>query len=66
MKVRTTIKTFQHDPRNLQLRNHALSGKYHKERSISVTGDIRIIFREENNHQKVTLLRVGPHSQAYK
>ncbi len=65
-KVDHTIRLFEKNHHDSHLRNHALSGTFQGERAISVTGDMRIIFREENDYQRVTLLRVGTHNQVYK
>lgn len=65
-KVRKAVELFKRDPFDPRLHNHAIGGTFQGERSISVTGDMRIIFQEENDYQWVTLLRVGTHSQVYK
>jgi addiction module RelE/StbE family toxin len=65
-KALSTIAEFAADPRTPRLHNHALKGNFLGQRAISVTGDIRIVFQEEGNYQRVTLLRVGSHSEAYK
>jgi len=48
-KVKRTIACFQKDPFDVQLRNHALSGVFLGYRSLDVTGDYRIVFRELSN-----------------
>ena len=64
-KVRLTLRKFQKNPHNSTLRNHPLKGNHYGERAISVTGDTRIVFIKEDNYQRVTLLRVGTHTQVY-
>lgn len=64
--VEQTITIFQKDPSDPTLHNHRLSGQLKQQRSISVTGDIRIIFEEHDEYMIVIFLRVGSHSQLYK
>lgn len=64
-KTKAVITQFQSNPHHPGLRNHALRGTLHGQRAISVAGDIRIIFKENNNYQYVTLLRIGTHNQVY-
>lgn len=64
--VEKTITQFQKNPFYNLLNNHPLSGRLKKQRSISVTGDIRIIFEEHDEYMVVIFLRVGSHSQLYK
>ena len=65
LKVFNTLKIFQNNPNELLLRNHPLHGKLKDIRSISVTGNLRILFKEENNYEKVTLGNIGTHNQLY-
>ena len=65
-KVDNTLKLFIKDPFHSKLKNHRLKGKLIEFRAISVTGDIRIIFKEKNNYTIIILLNVGPHSKVYK
>ena len=64
-KTIASIERFTQDPHNTQLRNHALKGKLKGLRAISVTGDIRIIFREHEGYTVVITLDVGSHAQVY-
>lgn len=64
-KVEITTQRFLKDPYDPRLRNHPLKGSMHDLRSISVTGDIRIVFQEYNNYKIVEFLKVGTHSQVY-
>jgi mRNA-degrading endonuclease YafQ of YafQ-DinJ toxin-antitoxin module len=45
-KAIASLEVFVSNPFDDNLRNHALKGKRHGFRSIDVTGDYRIIFRE--------------------
>jgi len=65
-KIKATLKTFHKNPRDPRLRNHPLKGNRYGECSISVTGDLRIVFIADDNYQRVTLLNVGTHTQVYK
>jgi len=53
---------FESNPQNPLLRNHRLVGK--KENYwFSITGDIRVVYRLENN--RVLLYDIGTHNQVY-
>jgi len=45
-KADESLLVFFKNPKDATLRNHALEGIYRGCRSIDVTGDLRIIFRE--------------------
>lgn len=64
-KAILAIKKFAKNPYDKTLRNHALVGKLHGLRAFSVTGDMRIIFKEYNNYVLVIMLDIGTHSQIY-
>lgn len=64
-KVKITIIIFKRDPHDERLNNHALHGKESAKRAISAGGDLRLIFEQENNYQRVTFYRVGTHNQVY-
>ncbi len=51
-----------------ELRNHWLEWKYKWKRSIDVTGDIRIIFKELSNgkYELVEIYDIWTHAQLYK
>lgn len=59
------IKRLVVNPYEPRLHNHALHGELQGRRAFSVTGDIRIIFREEHDYQDIYLLMIGTHSQVY-
>ena len=65
-KIEETISVFQKNPHEPQLNNHALHGRQKGLRAISVSGDLRIIFVEENNYEIVEILHAGTHTQVYK
>jgi len=65
IKVYKTIKIFSREPFAITLKNHALRGEFKGERAISVTGNVRAVFEEEDNYKKVTFIRVGTHNQVY-
>ncbi|MFC1600054.1 type II toxin-antitoxin system YafQ family toxin [Patescibacteria group bacterium] len=64
-KTISTIKQFTKDPHNPLLRNHALKGRMQGLRAFSITGDVRIIFKEKNNYILVIMLDIGIHNQVY-
>jgi len=67
-KIRQRIKEknilFEKDPYNPILNNHALNGKYTGYRSISVTGNIRIIYKFLDK-DTVLFSELGTHSELY-
>jgi len=66
-KVKERLYIFEKDPNHSSLYNHGLKGRRSWCRSINVTGDIRIIFRElsDGAYELVELVNVGTHSQLY-
>lgn len=65
-KVDEALVIFVGNPFDHRLRNHALKGDYTGQRSIDVTGDVRIIFEEKNSYVEVILIELGKHAQLYK
>lgn len=64
-KVDKTIENFMKNPFSKNLYNHPLKGLQKYKRSISVTGDLRIIFKEQDDYTLVFMLELGTHSQLY-
>lgn len=64
-KTYLAIEKFKENPFDRQLHNHTLHGNLKNVRAISVTGDLRIVFKEFDNYVTVLLLRVGTHNQVY-
>ena len=64
-KIEQIIAIFRQNPCNPCLNNHALHGDRKGRRAISAGGDLRLIFRENNNYEKVVFLLVGTHNQVY-
>ena len=64
-KTDSVLKLFYVDPFDPKLKNHALSGNLIGKRAVSVTGDVRIIFEEHNDHTVVLMLNIGKHSRVY-
>ena len=60
------ISKFRENPLDPQLKNHALKGAMRGKRSFSVTGDVRVIFKEEEKYTVVFMLDVGGHAQVYR
>ena len=64
-KTVSAIQKFAKNPLDKTLKNHPLKGKLAGKRSFSVTGDVRIIFEEEDDYVLVIILDVGTHNQVY-
>ena len=67
-KIRQKVKErnilFEKDPYDPILNNHALNGRYMGYRSISITGDIRIIYKFLDK-DTVLFSEMGTHSDLY-
>jgi addiction module RelE/StbE family toxin len=63
-KIETRLNLFVIDTYNDVLNNHPLHGEYLGCRSINITGDIRLIYREIGENI-ILLLDIGTHSQLY-
>jgi len=62
-KFEKRLQLFQND-RNLPLlRDHQLRGKKNDKRSFSITGDIRIVYKEYGSY--ILFLDIGAHNQVY-
>ena len=46
------------------LENHPLQGKYNGFRSISITGDFRVLY-DPVNHELAHFILIGTHSELY-
>ena len=64
LKFNERIKVFYQNATDKVLDNHALHGKYIGCRSIKITGDWRVVYKEVNNNT-VVLINIGTHSQLY-
>lgn len=60
-----TIDLFQEDPFHPALQNHELHRELIGQRAISVSDDIRIIFREKWHYTEILMLDVGDHKRVY-
>ena len=63
-KFKERRNLFLQDEFNPILNNHALTGEYKGYRSINVTGDIRVVFKREDD--SVTFIKIDSHSNLYK
>ena len=52
-KTKKVVQRFVEDPFASSLKNHALTGRMQGLRSISVTGNLRIIFKESDGYMTV-------------
>lgn len=64
MKFQEQLEIFSVCSTDKRLDNHALHGKYLGYRSIKLTGDWRIIFKEIDK-DIILLVNIGTHSQLY-
>lgn len=65
IRIDQTVQVFRGNPFDLSLRNHKLKGNQKGIRSISAAYDIRLLYREENNHAIVLFIEVGRHEKIY-
>ncbi|MBF8250335.1 MAG: hypothetical protein HW400_936 [Candidatus Levybacteria bacterium] len=68
-KVKGRISLFVQNPMNQLLNNHALAGKFQGCRSISITGDWRVIYSIRlslKSEQEYYFELIGTHSQLYR
>lgn len=63
--VKKSIELFKQNPHDPILKNHALHGKLKGHRAISAGGNMRLVFKVEENYAIVEFLVVGTHPQAY-
>ena len=63
-RFRQRVLLFERDSRHPLLRDHALKGKKQDFRAFSITGDIRVIYVEEEKGI-VRFIDVGTHAQVY-
>lgn len=62
-KLAYRLKLFETSPNDRELGNHELKGKLKGHFSIDITGDIRAIYRF--NDDCIEFIRLGTHSQLY-
>jgi addiction module RelE/StbE family toxin len=58
------LEIFINDPMDESLNNHSLSGKFSKYRSINISGDIRAIYKT-NEDDMAIFIDTGSHSKLY-
>ena len=63
-KVKDRLQLFLEDPFNPLLYNHPLKGKYTDYRSISITGDLRAVFKMLSETEYI-FMAVNTHSNLY-
>ena len=64
-QVDRAIEIFIANPFDPKLRNHKLSGAKKTVRSISAGFDLRILYKEIDEHRIVLLVAVGTHEDVY-
>ena len=62
-RVDERIKLFSQDPTHSTLKNHSLTGAKKYLNAISITGDIRAIYRIQND--RYVFIDIGSHNQVY-
>ena len=62
-KIIERLGLFLENPSNPLLNNHSLHHPYYGCKSINITGNIRLIYKDEGF--AIRLIRVGTHSQLY-
>jgi addiction module RelE/StbE family toxin len=64
-KIKERLQIFIINKFDPVLNNHKLAGKYINHRSVNITGDVRLVYKEEGEYF-ILLIAVGTHSQLYK
>ena len=59
------LTIFTRDPFEPRLKNHKLSGNLSGVRAFSAGYDLRILYREKNDHAHVFLMQIGRHDDVY-
>lgn len=62
-KFKERLKSFQENPQNPALHDHPLTGTKLGKRAFSITGDFRVVYRENIDH--FVFYDVGTHNQVY-
>lgn len=57
------LKLFMSGERGHPLNDHSLSGGLTGKRAFSITSDVRVIYKEDDDY--ITFLDIGTHSQVY-
>ncbi|PIR46485.1 MAG: hypothetical protein COV07_04070 [Candidatus Vogelbacteria bacterium CG10_big_fil_rev_8_21_14_0_10_45_14] len=57
------LAVFLSEPYSMELNNHLLAGEWRGHRSIDITGDIRAVYRVENEIN--LFVAIGSHNQLY-
>lgn len=58
------LKLFKQDKTHPLLKDHKLTGKMQGKRAFSITGDIRVVYRELDDNT-IQFLDIGTHPQVY-
>lgn len=64
LKTDERILLWQHNPNDPVLRDHALHGGYQGYRSISITGDVRALYKQKGT-AIIIFAFIGSHGQLY-
>lgn len=58
------LRIFLANPYHAKLCNHPLKGKWQGYRSINISGDFRVVYKEMSE-EEVIFITIGSHSQLY-
>lgn len=58
------LQIFCNNPYQAELSNHPLKGKWQGYRSINISGDFRLVYKEVSE-EEVIFVAIGSHSQLY-
>ena len=64
-RVDSALQLFMIDPFDRRLWNHKLTGSKSGLRSFSAGYDLRILYKEQQGHAIVLLIKVGRHHEVY-
>lgn len=59
------LNVFIINPMDDSLNNHSLSGKFSKYRSVNISGDIRAIYKIDEDNNVAIFIDIGGHSKLY-
>ena len=62
-KFGISLAVFLSDPYSMELNDHSLAGEWRGYRSIDITGDIRAVYKIENETN--LFVAIGSHNQLY-
>ena len=64
-KLYERSQLFLTDPHAFELKDHQLQGERKDYRAFSVTGDIRVVYKIEEDEETIKFYDIGTHNQVY-